>query len=126
MTPITLTLPDERPISWNAFYAGAHWSKRKAEKDRVWLVVRAAFPVDVVDGFGWPIRERVRIEVTAYVKDKPMDADNVCTKLYVDALKGWVIPDDDGKWVETVIPRVQVDKANPRVEITVTPCTTTF
>jgi Holliday junction resolvase RusA-like endonuclease len=89
-------------------------------------VVRAAFPLDVVDGFGWPIRERVRIEVTAYVKDKPMDADNVCTKLYVDALKGWVIPDDDGRWVETVIPRVQVDKANPRVEITVTPCTTTF
>jgi Holliday junction resolvase RusA-like endonuclease len=122
MTPITLTLPDERPISWNAFYAGAHWSKRKAEKDRVWLAVRASFPRAVVDGVGWPASRRVRIEVTVYVKDKPMDADNVCTKLYVDALKGWAIPDDDGKWVETVIPRVRVDKANPRVEIRIESC----
>ena len=122
---ITLTLPDERPISWNAFYAGAHWSKRNKEKNRVWFVVRSVFPPDVVDGDGWPVRERVRIEVTAYVKDKPMDADNVCTKLYVDALKGWVIPDDDGQWVETVIPRVKIDKLNPRLEIRVTPCSMT-
>jgi Holliday junction resolvase RusA-like endonuclease len=117
MIPLVLTMPDERPLSWNAFYAGGHWSKRKAEKDRVWLVVRSAFPAEVVDGFGWPVTERVKIEVTAYVKSSPMDADNVCTKLYVDALKGWVIPDDDGKWVETVIPRVKIDKANPRLEI---------
>ena len=114
---LTLTLPDERPISWNAFYAGAHWSRRKAEKDRVWLAVRAAFPRAVIDGDDWPARCRVRIEVTAYVKERPMDADNVCTKLYVDALKGWVIPDDDGQWVETVVPRVRVDRQRPRLEI---------
>jgi Holliday junction resolvase RusA-like endonuclease len=116
---LTLILPGERPISWNAFYAGGHWSKRKMEKDRVWLVVRSSFPRAVVDGAGWPAQERVRIEVTAFVKERPMDADNVCTKLYVDALKGWVIPDDDGQWVETVIPRVQIDPANPRVEIVI-------
>jgi hypothetical protein len=122
---ITIVIPNERPISWNAFYAGAHWSKRKAEKDRVWLTVRAALPDEVIDGFGFPIRDRVCIEVTAYVKSSPMDADNVCTKLYVDALKGWIIPDDSGEWVETVIPRVRIDKNNPRIEIKVTPCTTT-
>ena len=119
---LTITIPDERPISWNAFYAGGHWSKRKAEKDRVWLVTRAAFPPDVVNANGWPVQQRVTIEVTAYVKSSPMDADNVCTKLYVDALKGWIIPDDDGKWVETVVPRVKIDKANPRLEIRVLAC----
>lgn len=119
---LTLTIPDERPISWNTFYAGGHWSKRKAEKDRVWLAVRAAFPPDVVNGNGWPAQTRVQIHITAYVKSSPMDADNVCTKLYVDALKGLVIPDDDGKWVETVVPRVKIDKANPRLEIKVLAC----
>lgn len=116
---LTLVLPGERPISWNTFYAGGHWSRRKTEKDRVRLVVRAAFPRAVIDGDGWPVQRRVRIEVTAVVKDRPMDADNVCTKLYVDALKGWVIPDDNGEWVETVVPRVKVDPVNPRVEIVV-------
>ena len=119
---LTITIPAERPISWNAFYAGGHWSKRKAEKDRVWLAVRAAFPPDVVNANGWPAQTKVQIEITAFVKSSPMDADNVCTKLYVDALKGWVIPDDDGRWVETVVPRVRIDKKNPRLEIRVIAC----
>lgn len=121
---LTITIPHERPLSWNAFYAGGHWSKRKAEKDRVWLVTRAAFPPDVVNGVGFPLTTKVVIHITAYVKDKPMDADNVCTKLYVDALKGWVIADDDGRYVETVIPKVRVDKDNPRLEIRIDAATT--
>ena len=43
---ITLTLIDEKPISWNKMYAGLHWSKRKDEADRVHLAVRVALDSD--------------------------------------------------------------------------------
>ena len=119
MTELVLTLPAERPMSWNAFYSGKHWTVRSREKDRVTQVVRAALPADVVNAIGWPATRPVRIELTAYVKGRAMDADNVCSKLYIDALKGWVINDDDPAHVSEVVHRVIVDKRDPRVEIRV-------
>lgn len=116
---MVITLPNERPISWNAFYSGKHWTKRKAEKDRVHAAVLTALEGMPTDG--WPIRQCVGIEIIAYLKNRPMDVDNICTKLYVDAIKGIVIPDDNMQYVETVIPRVRIDIVNPRTVIRILP-----
>lgn len=117
---ITITIPDERPTSWNTFYAGAHWSKRKKEADRVHQMVRYALPSSVVDS--GPLSERVDITVRAYFKNRPQDASNICAKLYEDALIGWVIVDDKPEYVRSMRTISEVDKKNPRVEIEVVPC----
>ncbi len=117
---LTITLPGERPTSWNKFYAGSHWTKRKAAKDMTRLAVRQALPTEVINGEGWPATGPVRITVTAYMAGRLYDVDNVCTKLYVDALKGWVINDDGPAHVTAVTPVVRrADKGGPRVELVI-------
>lgn len=121
MGVLTLILEGERPVSWNKFWQQRHWSERSREKNRVALLVRAALPQAVLDGEDWPLRksceERPEIVITAYMARPLIDVDNLCTKVYVDALKGWVIEDDDPAHVAAVIPRVVVDRTWPRIEI---------
>lgn len=117
---LTITLPGERPTSWNKFYSGSHWTKRKAAKDMTRLAVRQALPPQVINGEGWPAPGPVRITVTAYMAGRLYDVDNVCTKLYVDALKGWVINDDSPAHVTAVTPVVRrADKGGARVELVI-------
>jgi len=117
---LTITLPGERPTSWNKFYAGSHWTKRKAAKDQAALTVRQALPPQVINGEGWPASAPVRITVTAYMTGQLLDVDNVCTKLYIDALKGWVINDDGPAHVTAVTPVVRrADKGHARVELVI-------
>jgi len=108
-----ITLEGERPWSWNQMYAGVHWSKRKEEADRVhdevWLdchVFKREMIIGVVD-----------IHITAYFKNRPLDSDNICSKLYIDGLIGNVIEDDTREFVRRVSTQSEVDKENPRVEI---------
>lgn len=111
----TLVLPGERPVSWNEYYAGSHWSKRNDEAMRVHSIVRAA-----LDPNDDPFQGRVDIDVVVYADSRPMDPDNVCAKLYVDALKGWWIEDDTRQYVRIISTGVEIDKDNPRTEITAT------
>ena len=115
---LVITLPGERPTSWNKFYSGSHWTKRKAAKDQAALTVRQALPPQVINGEGWPARGPVRITVTAYMTGRLYDVDNVCTKLYIDALKGWVIKDDGPDLVTAVTPVVK-RSSSPRVELVI-------
>ena len=117
---LVITLPGERPTSWNKFYAGSHWTKRKAAKDQAKLAVRRALPTEVINGDGWPAPGPVRITVIAHMAGRLYDVDNVCTKLYVDALKGWVIKDDSPAHVVAVTPVVRrADKGSARVELVI-------
>lgn len=112
---VAILLPDERPPSWNDSYAGQHWSKRKAEADRVHMAVRAAIDPDQVVMFAEP----VNVTVTVFFAERALDADNIPAKLYVDALKGWVIVDDDRRYVRSVTTVTEVDTEAPRVVIEV-------
>lgn len=115
-TDTLIILDGERPISWNAFYAGAHWHQRKAEADRVHWLVRGHLDPD-----GPTYDSPVVITVTAYFDKSPMDASNICAKLYEDALKGFVLVDDSPDYVDSVITRSRTDKQRPRVEILISP-----
>ena len=115
-----ITLDGERPVSWNTYYAGSHWSIRDKEAKRVHALVRAALDPELE-----PFTGRVSIQITAYVKNKPMDCDNLAGKLYVDGLKGWVIDDDTPDYIESVTTRVEIDPL-PRLEIIVKQTGSTF
>ena len=116
MNQITIVIPDERPISWNTLYGGKHWSWRSKEKNRVRLLVRAYLDVDTS-----PYNVPVDIEVTAFFKNRPLDSDNICAKLYIDALKGFLLAEDDRRYVRRVTTLAAVDKDNPRVVIHIQP-----
>lgn len=117
---VVLVLEGERPLSWNKLYSGSlHWSKRSAEKDRVRLTVRSALDPQQVIPFTTP----VHITVRAYFADgrRLLDADNIASKFYIDALIGWYIEDDTPTYVSSVCTSSQMDRDNPRVEIQITP-----
>ena len=114
-----IVIPGHRGPSWNDFYSGGHWTKRKEAKDIAQQLVRAYIDpnADMFPG-------RVDIFVTVYFKSREQDSDNICDKLFIDALKGRVIPEDDKRFVRWAATRSEVDKKNPRVEIEVVPVDT--
>lgn len=110
---IHLTLEGYKIPSWNQLYSGRHWSKRAAMAAEAKTAVRVA----IGDYAGEPEDEPVHITVTSYVTHHPMDADNICSKLVIDGLIGWLITDDNPKYVLSVTTKSRVDKDNPRVVI---------
>lgn len=112
METILLVLDGERPQSWNKMYSGRHWSKRSKEAKAVHWLVRAAIPRSAQ-----PFVNAVAITVRAYFNRRPLDADNIVAKLYVDGLCGRLIADDSPKHVRRVTTESRVDRKRPRVEI---------
>ena len=115
-----IVLQGERPFSWNTFYSGVHWSKRKEEADRVHQLVRfeiinQRLKYEAKDYLTY--KTRVDIHVTAYFKNRPLDPDNIFIKPYVDGLVGNVIEDDTREFIRIVSSQSEIDKDNPRVEI---------
>lgn len=111
-----IVLAGERPVSWNHFYAGRHWTERHEEVARVRAVVLSAIGPKVVM-FTVP----VTIAITAYFSKRALDPDNICAKLYIDALCGRVLEDDTYRHVRSVTLVSRVDRKNARVEIEIQP-----
>jgi hypothetical protein len=109
---VTIILEGEVPISWNKFYAGVHWSERSAEKKRVKRCVQAA-----LTGKEQVFAKPVRIVFTAYFEGRRLDPDNVCGKLYIDALKDVLLENDSSVQVRSVLCECLCDKSRPRLEI---------
>lgn len=59
-----------------------------------------------------PFSGAVTITITAHFKNKPVDCDNVCAKLYIDPLKGRIIYDDTPEYVSSVTLVSVVDGKN--------------
>ena len=107
-----IVLNGERPVSWNKYWSGMHWSKRSAEKDRVKMLVRAELDPNC-QMFAQPVEVRVR----AFFKGKLQDCSNICIKPYEDAIIGWLIEDDSPEYVTAVRVESHKDNKRPRVEI---------
>jgi len=118
---IKLVLPDEKPKSWNEYWSGVHWTKRKRERDRIHLVVRSVIDPNKAKIYDVP----VRININAYFKDKrvQLDAGNIANKAYIDALEGWFIVNDKPEYVRFVQTGSFIDRENPRIEIEIIPIT---
>lgn len=88
-----------RRYGLNAYYAGKHYQQRKRDAQELHAITWAALK-----------KAKVRkqfvespVEVRFYWQDG-LDIDNhaVIGKAVVDALKGWVLPDDSPRWVRKV------------------------
>jgi len=116
MTPrkkVRIILDGERPQTWNKYWSGQHWAVRKADADRVHMLVRAA--IDPSKAFIYD--NPVKITISVWFKSHPQDAPNICTKPYIDALQNWYIEDDNPKFLPRVEAASYVDKRRPRLEI---------
>ncbi len=116
---ITLVLLGEKPKSWNEYWSGVHWTKRKKERDRVHWLVRSVIDPDKAKIFDSP----VHIYIYAYFKDKreQLDSPNIVNKPYIDALEGWYIVNDKPEHVPIVSTSSLLDRENPRLEIKIFP-----
>ena len=83
----------------NAYYAGKHYQQRKRDAQELHSLTTAAMRRSGVR------RQMVRgpVEVRFYWDDR-LDCDNhaVLGKAVVDAMKGYILPDDNRKWVRRV------------------------
>ena len=113
-----IIIPNETLPSWNKFYAGMHWGKRKEIADYWHKLVWAYVKEQKIPKMKYNGRS-VTIHTTCYFssKKKALDADNICDKLSNDGLKGIVLEDDDWKHVKSATTESQVDRENPRTEI---------
>lgn len=114
-----IVIKKERPLSWNEFYSAGHWSKRQRYAKYVHELVRYHKP-RIVEKLSYP----VSIKMTVYFDKRPLDADNICAKIFVDGLKGWLLPDDNPTYVQSVTTESRVDKNNPRIELEIASNTT--
>jgi Holliday junction resolvase RusA-like endonuclease len=115
---IHLHLENERPISWNTFYSGTHWSQRKEEADRVHDLVMAAASRSTVISQEI-IKYPVDIVITVGFDKRPLDPDNICSKLYIDGLQhAGLIENDTVDHVHSVTV-VAFRSSRPFVTITV-------
>jgi len=81
----------------NSLYSGGHWSKRNKLADEVHKIVTLALKMQHIPK--WPFN--VPVGITIYY-DSRLDIDNhgYLSKLLIDPLKGWVIVDDNRKYVK--------------------------
>lgn len=110
-----LVLDGEHAPSWNNATAHQHWTKFVQDNWRVRSVVRSALSGEE-KMFACP----VHIRIDAWFKrGSGTDSDNIMAKLYIDALKGWLIEDDNQRCVHDVTTRAY--RGDYRVIITITP-----
>lgn len=116
---VRLTIPNERAPGWNNTLR-SHWAKRAELIEAIWYKVIAGMVSGSVQYamFDCP----VDVHVIATFKGRALDSDNICAKLYVDALKGRLLHDDDAKWVRRVTTESRRGKVN-QVEIVLTEVT---
>ena len=105
---LTIRIP-MRATSINR-WSRMHWGERKTHRNNVFMLVRSSLPFEVINYDNWPATEPVSLRVTAYMKPPVLDADNVTLKDVVDSLKGWIVRDDDARFVTSVTPLVKRNK----------------
>ena len=104
----------QKPISWNKYYSGIHWTKRlEISKEWKWLVKMALLKAKVPR---IAYQKPVQLKIRAYMR-RLIDCDNICLKVIIDGLKDWnLILDDNPAYVKEIRIQVMKDK-NERIEI---------
>lgn len=88
-----------KQFGMNALYAGKHWSQRREDAEAVHTTVHAELLQQRIPKrmYRWPVK------ITFFWNDH-LDIDNhaYAGKLIIDGLKGWLIQDDDRRYVREV------------------------
>lgn len=83
----------------NAYYAGKHYQQRKQDAEELhWMAVAAMRRARIRRDLA---REPVEVR---FFWDDGLDVDNhaVIGKAVVDAMKGYILPDDNRRWLKKV------------------------
>lgn len=84
----------------NAYYAGKHWAQRKKDAEELHALALLAMRKAHIR------RQMVSqpVEIRFYWNDR-LDVDNHAAmgKAFVDAMKGYLLPDDNRQWFHRVI-----------------------
>ena len=116
---LTIVLPGVRSPSQNDYWSTPHWAVRAKLAKGVHAIVQKRLREMGIQP-GTTCNKKVTIDVVGYFDSRPLDSDNVAVKPFIDGLKGWLLVDDSPKYVGRVSTDSRIDKANPRVEITLT------
>lgn len=113
-----ITLPKTTLPSWNKFYSGMHWAKRKEIVDFIHHEMWAAIKEQKIERIKYNGRT-LAIHTACYFPNRrtALDPDNICDKVVIDALKESVIEDDDWRHIRYATTESRVDSENPRTEI---------
>lgn len=108
-----------RRFGLNAYYAGKSWPERKRDAEELHLLALSGMRRA---GIGRKLVEHP-VGITFYWDDR-LDVDNhaVLGKAFVDAMKGYILPDDNGRWFRRVSHelwdggciRVEIEEENSR------------
>lgn len=116
---VRIVLEGERPVSWNHLYSGMHPMERtKLAHEKHGRMHRAIWAMQPRPK---PFTVPVTVTIVAYFDKRPLDADNITLKFYLDGMKGSVIHDDSPKYVESVTCISRIDRKRPRIDILVEP-----
>lgn len=100
-------------LGLNSLYAGKHWSVRKKEADEVHFIVKNVVrKLKGVKPFNEPVEIKIRYNTR-------LDIDNTgyITKLLIDSLKGYIIIDDDKRFIKRLIVEFQDESKNVIIEV---------
>ena len=89
-----ITLKNLPKISLNDWYAGTHWTKRKAIKDKYYWLIKQQFK-DVLSA-----KDKYKVSYSFYFKTKPLDASN-CIAM-IKLIEDIIFEDDNYKIVESI------------------------
>lgn len=97
------TIPVKLP-SWNQFYSGKHWTKRKCMADDIHNAVLLT-----IGKWSKPTITRCNIEyIIQYTGNRRHDIDNCMVKLLTDGLvQAGVLKDDNHKIVQSITISIQ-------------------
>lgn len=83
----------------NAYYSGKHWSKRKKDAEELHQTVKLAMKKAGICPklLDYPV-------MVCFLWDDGLDADNhaIIGKAFVDAMRGYILRDDNRKWLKGV------------------------
>ena len=83
----------------NAYYAGKHWTKRQKDAEYWHKLVWAEMERQKVKFSKFNVPVCIRF----WFNDRlDIDNDSIFCKLIIDSLKGWVIEDDNKKYVQRI------------------------
>ncbi|MBU1142017.1 MAG: hypothetical protein KKH92_00060 [Firmicutes bacterium] len=96
----TLSIDNHKVISWNKLYSQRHWIVRKNMADEIHQLIKFEAIGQEIPHFDKP----VKLKMIAGKKSRPVDASNICLKLYEDGLvNAGILDSDDYKHVLEVI-----------------------
>lgn len=112
---VRFTIPF-KPLSWNKYYAGMHWTRRQVISEEWKWIVKSALIKHKITHTAF--KEPVCVKICAYMR-RLIDCDNICLKVIIDGLRDWKLIVDDGpEFISEIRVRVLKDE-DERIEIEV-------